>query len=84
MVVNEFFFLKEFLIITLAAFFYSNHQSYTLKFFLYLAIDASLIIVRDTDFQDYPLQYKKGLLLNFAEIMQEGKVANKIKIKSEN
>lgn len=39
------------------------------------------LIVRDTDFQDYPLQYKKGLLLNFAEIMQEGKVANKNKNK---
>lgn len=83
MVVSEFFFLKEFLIITLAAFFYSNHQSYTLKFILYLAIDASLLYEIPI-FQDYPLQYKKGLLLNFAEIMQEGKVANKIKIKSEN
>lgn len=83
MVVNEIFFLKEFLIITLAAFFYSNHQSYTLKFFLYLAIDASLLY-EILIFKIILCNTRKDYYWTLLKSCKKERLPTKIKIKSEN
>lgn len=83
MVVNEYFFLKEFLIITLAAFFYSKHQSYTLKFFLYLAIDASLLY-EILIFKIILCNTRKDYSWTLLKSCKKERLPTKIKIKSEN